>query len=182
MEVNKRWVVLDRDGVINEDSDDFIKSPEEWRPIPGSLEAIVQLNRHGYHVVVITNQSGIARGFFDEAMLTRIHDKMCRLLTFAQGSIARIYYCSHGPDSLCACRKPKPGLLYQFAKDYEADLSQVYCIGDSMRDVESALAAGAKPILVKTGKGRITLKNHPDLNIPIFDNLYGAAEYLCSSK
>jgi D-glycero-D-manno-heptose 1,7-bisphosphate phosphatase len=178
----RRYVLLDRDGVINLDSDDFIKSPDEWIPIEGSLEAIALLNQQGYEVVVISNQSGIARGLFDEAMLTKIHDKMHRLLAEKGGEIAAIYYCPHGPESSCNCRKPKPGLLEQFALEKNVDLNSVYFIGDSLRDIQAAQAVGADPILVKTGKGQKTLSNNPNLNIPTFENLYGAAEYILSGQ
>jgi D-glycero-D-manno-heptose 1,7-bisphosphate phosphatase len=174
------YVLMDRDGVINLDSDDFIKSPEEWQPIEGSLEAIALLNQHGYEVAVISNQSGLARGLFDEAMLTRIHDKMHGLLADKGGKIAAIYYCPHGPDSLCLCRKPKPGLLKQFSLEKNIDLKTVFFIGDSLRDIQAAQAVGAMPILVKTGKGQLTLINNPNLNIPVFENLYGVAKFLSS--
>ena len=165
---NLRYVVLDRDGVINEDSDDFIKSPDEWQPIESSLEAIALLNRHHYAVVVISNQSGIARGYFDEVELAAIHAKMQAMLANVNGKIAAIYYCPHGPDCLCACRKPKPGLLVQFAGDTGAELAETWCVGDSLRDIQSAQAAGAKPILVLTGKGRQTLCNERALSSPGF--------------
>jgi D-glycero-D-manno-heptose 1,7-bisphosphate phosphatase len=178
----RRYVLLDRDGVINLDSDDFIKSPDEWIPIEGSLEAIALLNQQGYDVAVISNQSGIARGLFDEAMLTKIHDKMHRLLAEQGGEIAAIYYCPHSPDSLCNCRKPKTGLLEQFALEKKVDLTSVFFIGDSLRDIQAAQAVGANPILVKTGKGQKTLINNPNLNIPVFENLYGATEYILSKQ
>jgi D-glycero-D-manno-heptose 1,7-bisphosphate phosphatase len=177
-----RYVLLDRDGVINYDSEDFIKSPEEWRPIEGSLEAIALLNRHGFDVAVISNQSGLARGLFDEAMLATIHDKMHRMLAEKDGEIAAIYYCPHGADSLCDCRKPKPGLLEKFALDKNVDLKNVSFIGDSLRDIQAAHAVGAKPLLVKTGKGEKTLIDNPDLNIPVFENLYAAVQYILSEQ
>ena len=175
-----RYVILDRDGVINEDSDDFIKSPDEWRPLANSLEAIALLNRSGYEVVVISNQSGIARGYLTEETLYKIHEKMNHLLTAVNGRIARIYFCPHGPDSACACRKPKPGLFMRFAEEFKADLPETYAIGDSWRDIQAGLSANAKPILVLTGKGAGTLAQHPDLDIPVFDNLYDAARFLVS--
>lgn len=178
----QRYVLLDRDGVINEDSDRFIKSPDEWRPIPGSLEAIALLNAHGFKVVVVTNQSGIARGLLDLAMLDKIHQKMRQLLADQGGRIEAIYFCPHGPDSDCACRKPKPGLLKQFAADFAADLAKTVVIGDSLRDLEAGEAVGAQAILVKTGKGALTLKQNPDLKTPIFDDLYDAAKYLAASE
>jgi len=175
-------VILDRDGVINVDSDQFVKSADEWQPLPGSLEAIAELNRHGFRVVVITNQSGIARGLFDLAELEAMHAKMQMLLAELNGQIDAIYFCPHGPDSACDCRKPKPGLFLKFAHDKNSDLTQVYAVGDSYRDVAAALAAGARPLLVKTGKGHKTLQHHPQLNLPIFENLYDAATYIVSQS
>jgi D-glycero-D-manno-heptose 1,7-bisphosphate phosphatase len=174
----QRYVLLDRDGVINHDSDEFIKSPEQWLPIEGSLEAIALLNAHGYQVIVVTNQSGVARGLLDEAMLEKIHAKMRRLVSEKGGQIAAIYFCPHGPDSDCECRKPKAGLLKAFAADFHADLTAIAVIGDSLRDLQAAEAVGARPILVKTGKGQRTLLNNPQLNIPVFENLYDAAQHL----
>jgi D-glycero-D-manno-heptose 1,7-bisphosphate phosphatase len=178
----QRYVLLDRDGVINHDSDAFIKSPDEWQPIEGSLEAIALLNAHGYQVIVVTNQSGIARGLFDEAMLEKIHTKMQQLVSEKGGHIAAIYYCPHGADSTCDCRKPKAGLLKAFAADFHADLSTIAVIGDSLRDLQAADVVGAKPILVKTGKGQQTLFNNPQLNIPVFETLYDAAKYITSGQ
>jgi len=176
-----RFVLLDRDGVINEDSDAFIKTPDEWLPIAGSLEAIALLNRHGYQVAVITNQSGVARGLFDLAMLAKIHDKMCSMVADQGGNISAVYFCPHNADSSCECRKPKPGLLLQCAADYGFDLSTTVMIGDSYRDLQAGQAAGALPILVRTGKGRQTLSEHPNLNYPVFDNLYHAAQQLIAN-
>lgn len=177
-----RYVLLDRDGVINEDSDQFIKSPDEWRPIPGSLEAIALLNAKGFKVAVITNQSGIARGLFDLAMLERIHHKMRRMVAEKGGAIEAIYFCPHGPENGCDCRKPKAGLLRAFAADHQADLHDAVLIGDSLRDIQAAEAVGARPILVRTGKGQKTLNAIPDLKIPVFDNLYDAANSLVSGQ
>lgn len=175
-----RYVLLDRDGVINHDSDHFIKSPEQWLPIEDSLEAIALLNRHDYKVVVITNQSGLARGLFDAATLEKIHAKMRRMVEQKGGKIDAIYFCPHGPDDGCTCRKPKPGLLEAFAGDHHIKLSGIAVIGDSLRDLQAAEAVGASPMLVKTGKGRQTLDKNPNLNIPIFENLYDAAKYITS--
>ncbi|MGZ4958581.1 MAG: D-glycero-beta-D-manno-heptose 1,7-bisphosphate 7-phosphatase [Methylomonas sp.] len=177
-----RYVILDRDGTINIDSDGFIKSPAEWLPIPGSLEAIALLNQHGYQVVVISNQSGVGRGLFDMTTLEAIHAKMRQMAAAAGGNIEAIYFCPHGPDDDCSCRKPKSGLFEAFATDKGVDLTAVYAIGDSFRDIEAALAAGARPILVKTGKGRKTIHNHPQLNLPIFENLYDAATHIVSTS
>ncbi|CAG1022757.1 D-glycero-D-manno-heptose 1,7-bisphosphate phosphatase [Patescibacteria group bacterium] len=173
----QKYILLDRDGVINHDSDAFIKSPDEWLPIKGSLEAIALLNAHGYQVVVVTNQSGVARGLFDEDTLKAIHAKMCRLVNDAGGKISAIYFCPHGADSLCECRKPKAGLLKQFALDFGVDLSGVPVVGDSLRDLQAANAVNALPVLVKTGKGERTLLSHPDFNFLVFDNLYDTARY-----
>lgn len=175
-----RYVILDRDGVINVDSDQFVKSADEWQPLPGSLEAIAELNRHGFKVVIVTNQSGIGRGLFDLAALEAMHAKLRQLLAELNGRIDAIYFCPHAPDAHCRCRKPKPGMFLDFAKDQNVDLAQVYAVGDSYRDIEAAQAAGAQPLLVKTGKGGKTLQNHPQLNLPIFENLYEAASYIVS--
>lgn len=175
-----RYILLDRDGVINQDSDDFIKSPDEWLPIDGSLEAIALLNQQGYKVIVITNQSGLARGLFDVATLEKIHAKMQRLVAEKNGNIEAIYFCPHGPSDDCHCRKPKPGLLEAFAAEHNADLNGMIVIGDSLRDLQSAQAVGASPMLVKTGKGHKTLAENPNLNIPVFENLYDAAKFISS--
>ncbi len=177
---NQRYVLIDRDGVLNQDSEDFIKSPAQWQPLPGSLEAVALLNQHGYEVIVITNQSGLARGLFDETVLTQIHSKMHRMLAECGAHITKIYFCPHGPDSACNCRKPKPGLLQAFAADFQVNLNDVFFIGDAIRDVQAALAAGAKPLLVKTGQGQQTQIDNPNLNIPVFEDLYDAAKYLTS--
>jgi D-glycero-D-manno-heptose 1,7-bisphosphate phosphatase len=151
-----KLVILDRDGVINQDSDQFIKSPEEWHPIPGSLAAIARLNQAGYRVVVASNQSGVGRGLFDMAMLGSIHAKMHKLVGQAGGRIDAVFFCPHPADSDCACRKPKPGMLREIAQRYHLELKGVPAIGDSLRDLEAAAAVGARPILVLTGKGRKT--------------------------
>jgi D-glycero-D-manno-heptose 1,7-bisphosphate phosphatase len=175
-----RYILLDRDGVINHDSDAFIKSPDEWQPIEGSLEAIALLNLAGFKVIIVTNQSGVAKGLLDENMLANIHSKMIQLVNNKGGDIEAIYYCPHGADSDCECRKPKPGMLENFAKDFDVTLSTITVIGDSLRDLQAAEAVGAEPILVKTGKGQITLLNNPDLNFLVFENLYDAAKHIIS--
>lgn len=142
--------MLDRDGVINKDSDAFIKSPEEWEPIAGSLEAIALLNRNEYRVVVITNQSGLARGLYNLDHLNQIHTKMNRLVEAAGGKIESIYFCPHGPKGGCDCRKPKPGLLRTFAREKRVVLDNMPFVGDTLRDIDAALAVGARPILVTT--------------------------------
>lgn len=172
------FVILDRDGVINEDSDAFIKSPEEWIPIPGSLEAIELLTLKGYRIVVLTNQSGIARGYFDAAMLQRIHERMLSAVAARGGRIEAIFYCPHGPEDFCDCRKPAIGLFRAFAERFQVDLSGIPAVGDSFRDLEAARKAGAAPILVETGKGEQTRARHPNLEIPICSNLYEAAQLI----
>lgn len=180
MQPAKKYILLDRDGVINHDSGGFIKSPDEWLPIDKSLEAIALLTKRGYQVVVMTNQSGVGRGLYSDAILTDMHLKMMRMTEAAGGKISHIYYCPHLPDAGCECRKPKPGMLLQFSKDAGVVLDDIYFIGDSLRDIEAGIAAGAKSILVKTGNGEKTLAANPDLNVPIFENLYDAAEYILS--
>ena len=174
-----KLIILDRDGVINEDSDDFIKSPEEFIPLPGSLEAIARLNHAGYTVMVATNQSGIARGLYDVGTLNRMHDKLRRLLANFGGHVDGIFYCPHGPDDNCACRKPKPGLMHDIADRLGVSLMGVPVVGDSLRDLQAARAVGAYPILVKTGKGETTLSKGKDLDgVPVFDNLAACVEAL----
>lgn len=150
-----KLLILDRDGVINEDSDAFIKSVEEWVPIPGSIEAVAKLSRQ-YRVYIATNQSGIGRGLFDESQLEAMHDKLNRLVEVEGGQIEAIYYCPHLPEDNCQCRKPRPGLLTQIGAHAGSSLESVPVVGDSLRDLEAAIAVGAKPVLVMTGKGSNT--------------------------
>lgn len=174
-----KLIILDRDGVINEDSDDYIKSPEEWLPIPGSLEAIARLTKAGYRIAVATNQSGVARGLFDGDTLQRIHDKMRGAVAAAGGEIAAIYFCPHGPDAGCACRKPQPGLLREIGAHFHADLSGVPTVGDSLRDVQAAQAVGARPILVRTGKGEGTVMRGEGLaGVPVYPDLAAVVDAL----
>lgn len=176
--INSRYVMLDRDGVINVDSDKFIKSPQEWQAIPGSLEAIALMNDNGYKVVVITNQSGLSRGLFNLATLRQIHAKMRHQTMERGGCIENIYYCPHASGDNCQCRKPKPGMLQQFARDYQIRLNDIPFIGDSLRDIQAAQAVAAQPILVKTGKGEKTLPELMATEIPVFENLYEAAQFI----
>ena len=177
-----KLIVLDRDGVINKDSDDYVKSPDEWVPIPGSLEAIARLNRAGYQVVVATNQSGIARGLFDVETLASMHEKMHRLLAAHGGRIDAVFFCPHGPDRRCRCRKPSPGLFEEIGRRYGADLGGVPAVGDSLRDIEAALAVGAQPMLVRTGKGGRTIESGKlPADVAIFDDLAQVAETLVST-
>ncbi len=172
-------VILDRDGVINEDSAAYIKSPEEWIPIPGSLEAIARLHRAGWNVVVVTNQSGIARKLFDPDILVRIHEKMRRSVSDAGGLIEAIFFCPHAPHDNCNCRKPKPGLFLEVARRLRISLHGVPAIGDSFQDLHAAQAAGAHPILVRTGKGSETLITYNiSINVPVYDNLACAVDDL----
>ena len=151
-----KLVILDRDGVINVDSAEFIKSADEWKPIPGSLEAITRLNHAGYHVVVATNQSGIGRGLFEVAALNTIHDKMHKALAHMGGRIDAVFFCPHAQEADCNCRKPKPGLLEEIAHRFNTELDGVPVIGDSLRDLQAATQVNAQPILVLTGKGKQT--------------------------
>jgi len=151
-----KLVILDRDGTINHDSDQYIKSPAEWKPIKGSLEAIARLSQNGWRVVVATNQSGIGQGLFDMATLNAIHDTMHRAVHQAGGRIDAIFFCPHAGDANCECRKPKPGMLLEIARRMNVELEGVPMVGDSLRDLQAATAAGARPVLVLTGKGRKT--------------------------
>jgi len=151
-----KLIILDRDGVINYDSDQFIKNPEEWKPIPGSLEAIARLVQADYRVVVSTNQSGVGRGLFDMPTLNAIHDKMHKAVALAGGRIDAIFFCPHAAEADCHCRKPKSGMLEEIAARYNVNLQGVPAVGDSLRDLESAARMGAQPILVLTGKGTKT--------------------------
>ncbi|HKK13856.1 MAG TPA: D-glycero-beta-D-manno-heptose 1,7-bisphosphate 7-phosphatase [Gammaproteobacteria bacterium] len=172
-------IILDRDGVINEDSESYIKSPSEWIPIAGSLEAIARLNHAGYHVAVLTNQSGIARGLYDLDTLMRIHDKMHHAAAAVGGSIDAVLFCPHGPDEGCSCRKPKPGLFQELGARLHIPLTEVPAVGDSMRDLEAAQSAGARPILVRTGKGRETeAALEPGHGIAVYDDLAAATDAL----
>lgn len=174
-----KLVILDRDGTINHDSDHFIKSPAEWRPIAGSLEAIARLTQAGYRVVVATNQSGIARGLFDTATLIAIHDTMQRAAGLAGGRIDAFFFCPHAADAGCACRKPKPGMLLEIARRFNVSLSDVYMVGDAPRDVEAAAAAGARPVLVLTGKGQETFDQRKlPPGTEVFPDLAGFARKL----
>ena len=152
-----KLVILDRDGVINFDSAQYIKSPAEWKPIPGSLEAIARLNQNGYRVVVATNQSGIGRGLFDMETLNAMHDKMHKALFAVGGRVDAVFYCPHPADSDCDCRKPKPGMFKRIAETFNVDLKGVPAVGDSLRDLQACSILGCKPMLVLTGKGEKTL-------------------------
>ncbi|MBU0783985.1 MAG: D-glycero-beta-D-manno-heptose 1,7-bisphosphate 7-phosphatase [Gammaproteobacteria bacterium] len=176
-----KLIVLDRDGVINEDSDEYIKSVDEWVPITGSMEAIARLNRGGFRVVVATNQSGISRGMFDLETLSAMHKKMHELAGVVGAHIEGIFFCPHGPDDKCNCRKPKSGLFQEIQARTGFDLNGVPCVGDSLRDLQAGASMGCTPLLVKTGKGKKTLEKSKD-ELPkgtlVFDNLMAVAEHL----
>ncbi len=174
----EKYVFLDRDGVINHDSDDYIKSPDEWLPINGSLEAIALLNQHGFKVVVISNQSGIGRGYYSLETLSEIHQKMHKLLAEKGGKIEAVYFCPHAPTDNCNCRKPKTGLLELFSLQHKSSVANLFFVGDSLSDIQTAQAVAALPLLVKTGKGLKTFADNPDLDIPVFENLYDATKFI----
>jgi len=170
-------IVLDRDGVINQDSDDYIRSAEEFIPIEGSVAAIARLCAADYRVVVATNQSGLAREYFSEEQLSEIHHLLCSMVEKAGGLIDGIFYCPHHPEKGCACRKPRTGLLEQIEREYSCDLQGSYFIGDSLKDIQAAQAFGCIPVLVRTGKGLLTekyLMTESDVLIPVHDNLESA--------
>ncbi|UCB55715.1 MAG: D-glycero-beta-D-manno-heptose 1,7-bisphosphate 7-phosphatase [Thiotrichales bacterium] len=170
-----KLIILDRDGVINHDSDDYIKSPEEWIPIPGSLDAIARLNHAGYMVAIASNQSGIARGYFSLETLAAMNVKMNEMLSTVGGRIDAMFYCPHGPKDDCGCRKPKPGLLEEISNRFQIGLGEVMFVGDNINDVRAARAAGAKPVIVKTGKGEETASMVKQVNgygdIPVYNDL-----------
>lgn len=184
-----RLVILDRDGVINRDSDEFVKSVDEFILLDGSAEAIAHLHRHGFTVVIATNQSGIARGYFSTDDLEAMHNKLRTAVATAGGEISAIFYCPHGPDDGCSCRKPLPGLIDLIEKEFDTSAAGAPFIGDSLRDLEAGMAKGCDPILVRTGKGQKTLKTLQQEphgtegkltleKLPVFDNLQQAALYI----
>lgn len=184
-----KLIILDRDGVINEDSDAFVKTLDEWVPIPGSIDAIARLCEHGFTVAVATNQSGIGRGLFSTDMLDAMHDKLQTLVRDAGGDIATIAYCPHKPEDYCDCRKPQSGLLDDIGNTLSVDLEGAWVVGDSLRDLQAGLARGCIPILVRTGKGATTeqtldenpalLDEYPELEtLEVFEDLEEAADYL----
>lgn len=179
-----RLVILDRDGVINRDSKEFVKNADEWIPIPGSIEAIAALSRAGFKVAVASNQSGLARGLFDEVALQSMHDKLTGLVAAAGGQVDRIAICPHGPDEDCACRKPRPGLILDLLQHFNVDAAETPFIGDSLRDLQAAAAAGVRPILVRTGNGdKAAAGLSGDLAaVAIFDDLQAAATSLLEGE
>ncbi|WP_447743885.1 D-glycero-beta-D-manno-heptose 1,7-bisphosphate 7-phosphatase [Pseudomonas nicosulfuronedens] len=175
-----KLLILDRDGVINQDSDAYIKSLDEWIPIPSAITAIARLSKAGWTVAVATNQSGIARGYYDLATLESMHQRLHDLVAEQGGELGVVVYCPHGPDEGCDCRKPKPGMLLQIAQHYGVDLRGTWFVGDSRGDLDAALAVDCQPVLVKTGKGERTLaKPLPDGTL-VFDDLAAVADHLLS--
>ncbi|MCJ2373984.1 D-glycero-beta-D-manno-heptose 1,7-bisphosphate 7-phosphatase [Pseudomonas sp. RGM 3321] len=173
-----KLLILDRDGVINHDSDAYIKSVKEWVPIPGSIKAIADLSKAGWTVAVATNQSGIARGYYDLAMLDAMHARLRELVAEQGGEIGLIVYCPHGPDDGCNCRKPKPGMLQAIATHYAVDPKGLWFVGDSKGDLQAALAVDSQPVLVMTGKGRKTMDGGVPAGTLIFDDLAAVAAEL----
>ena len=174
-----KLIILDRDGVINRDSTAFIKTPDEWKPLPGSLEAISRLHHNGYTIVVASNQSGVGRGLFDYAALSEINRKMHLAAQAEGGEITAIFFCPHTEDDACTCRKPKSGLFEQIRTRFDVELDDVPAIGDSMRDLEAATTAGAIPILVRTGNGKKTEKLLGEgTGIEVFDDLASTVQAL----
>lgn len=177
--VSVRLVILGRDGVINEASDASVRSADEWIPIAGSLEAIARLTQAGYRVVVATNQPGLSSGLLDLESLHAMHRKMAKLLSPLGGAVDAVFFCPHGPDDDCDCRKPRPGLLLDIARRYETKLDRVPVVGHTLADVEAARAVGARPVLVRTGKGKRTLRaNQLPEDTLVFDSLAGFTEAL----
>lgn len=174
----RKLIILDRDGVINEDSDAYVKSLAEWIPIAGSIEAIARLSQDGWLVAIATNQSGLARGYFDRTTLQAMHARLQALVMEQGGRVDLIRFCPHGPDDLCDCRKPRSGLFLEIAEHFDMSLTGVPVVGDSLRDLEAGVAVGCRPFLVRTGKGAQTeLKPLPE-GTRVFDNLAAVADFL----
>lgn len=178
-----KLIILDRDGVINFDSDAYIKSPQEWVAIPGSLQAIARLNQHGYRVAVATNQAGISRGLFDMKTLCAIHQKLHQSAQAVGARIDAIFYCPHAPDAHCDCRKPNPGMLLSIGQRFEVSLHNLPVVGDSLRDLQAAAQVGAAPYLVRTGNGEQTLaKSNLPPGTKIFDDLSNLVDRLLHAE
>ena len=177
-------IILDRDGVINHDSEEFVKSVDEWEPITGSIEAIANLTQAGYKVVVCTNQSGLGRGLYTMEVLNNIHEKMHRLVEQEGGKISAIFLCPHKPEDNCSCRKPKPTMILEIIDRYNIDnVNNLIMVGDSNRDLEAIATAGGIPVLVKTGNGKKTFaQNKMPSNTMVFKNLLAVSEYLIETK
>ncbi|HEX7047350.1 MAG TPA: D-glycero-beta-D-manno-heptose 1,7-bisphosphate 7-phosphatase [Gammaproteobacteria bacterium] len=171
-------LVLDRDGVINADSPEYIKSPEEWRPLPGSIDAIARASKAGFTIAVASNQSGVGRGLFDLDALSAIHDAMIEAVEDAGGHIDLIVFCPHHPDENCECRKPKAGLLRRIETELGTSLAGQWSVGDSARDLAAARVVAAQPVLVRTGNGRKTERELTDTDVTVFDDLAAAIDAL----
>lgn len=177
-----KLVILDRDGVINVDGQPIVETPDQWEPIPGSLEAIARLTQAGYHIAVATNQSGIARNLISLQTLHAIHQKMHDAVRETGGHIDVVVFCPHSDSNQCDCRKPMPGMLYKINERLGVDLNKVPVVGDSLRDLQAAMAANAKPVLVLTGRGQETREAHKLKHIPCFDNLSAFVDDLLSAS
>ena len=178
-----KLIILDRDGVINEDSDNYVRSVDEWLPIDGSVEAIAKLSKAGYSIAVATNQSGLARDYFPPETLDAMHQKMTDLVQSEGGKIDAIFFCPHGPDDACECRKPKPGMINQALAQFHQPASETWVVGDSLRDIQAGQQSGCKTAIVVTGKGERTLKLIAEkettyADVPVFSNLNAFAEEL----
>jgi D-glycero-D-manno-heptose 1,7-bisphosphate phosphatase len=173
-----KLLILDRDGVINYDSDAYIKSVAEWLPLPGAIKAIADLSKAGWTVAVATNQSGLARGYYDAAALDEMHQQLRTLVAEQGGEVGLIVHCPHGPDEGCACRKPKPGMLEQIAAHYGVSLAGIWFVGDRLGDLQAAVAVDCQPVLVKTGKGQGTLGKDLPAATLIFEDLAAVAAHL----
>ena len=180
--MNTKLIILDRDGTINRDSDEYIKSPDEWLPLPGAMDAIARMYQAGWHIVIASNQSGLGRGLFDLATLNLMHDKMNKMLANAGGRVDAIFYCPHIPQDNCNCRKPLSGLFEQIGERIAVQLDQVHAVGDSLRDAQAAAAVGCMTHLVCTGKSEDWTHSYPPDNFPpdtkVHVNLAGFADWL----
>jgi len=185
-----KLIILDRDGVINHDSPDYIKSAAEWIPIDGSIEAIARLHKAGFTVVVATNQAGLARGKFELDDLEAMHEKLTQLVEEQGAELAAIFYCPHHPDDKCKCRKPLPGMLDAIEAEFNTSVESCYFVGDSLRDLQAGIAKGCKPALVKTGNGETTLAQLENAElansvtlaqVQVFDNLAAAADFIIAN-
>lgn len=177
-----KLVILDRDGVINEDSPDYIKSVAEWRPIPGSLEAIARLCQAGFRVFVASNQSGLGQALFDYDAFADMNAQMQKTLAELGGRIDGVFFCPDHPDRPGPMRKPQPGMLLDLARRLGVSLEYVPVVGDSLRDLEAARAAGARPVLVRTGNGQRTEKEHGLRDVVVYDDLAGFASALIAAQ
>ncbi|NKB34677.1 MAG: D-glycero-beta-D-manno-heptose 1,7-bisphosphate 7-phosphatase [Pseudomonadales bacterium] len=180
-----KTIVLDRDGVINQDSADYIKSHKEWSPLPGSVDAIASLHNAGYKVIVATNQSGLGRGYFDEYALANIHHKLCSMVEDGGGLVSGIFFCPHLPDDNCECRKPNTGMLVQAEQEFGLSLTGCVFVGDSRKDLQAALAFDMRPVLVRTGNGAKTEQEIGDTEfaqVPVYDDLFSAVQELLTKE